>query len=223
MNNTNQPPAPSKNIVTTDRLVKFFNRTPRATVERYQDHLVKAMAKFDISTPNRISAFLAQINVESGGLQRTEENLNYSAKRLMEVFPRYFRNKEISLYAMNPERIANLVYGNRMGNGPESSGDGWRYRGRGFIQITGKSNYQAFANAMGMSLEDATKYMTTDEGAAMSAAWFWSNAKLNPLADAGDIDNISRIINAGPGGSLSSVHGLDDRREGYKRAMTIFS
>jgi putative chitinase len=208
--------------VTKSQLTKFFNQTSVLTVEPLTDDLNRVLEKYSISTPKRVAAFLAQIDIESGGLKAREENLNYSAKRLMEVFPRHFRDVDVNQYDRNPPKIANRVYRNRMGNGPEESGDGWRYRGRGFIQLTGKNNYTAFGKSMGMSPEKASEYMSTPEGAFMSAGWFWETNKLNSIADSGNIDEISRIINAGPGGSLSSVHGLDKRRESYKRALEIF-
>ena len=208
--------------VTREQLTAFFNKTPAATVGPLVDDLNHAMEQFNINTPQRVAAFMAQIDIESGGLRAREENLNYSAKRLTEVFPRHFRDVDPNQYDRNPEKIANRVYRDRMGNGSEASGDGWRYRGRGFIQLTGKNNYSAFGKAMGMSAEEASKYMETPEGACMSAGWFWETNKLNAIADRGQIDEVSRIINAGPGGSMASVHGLDKRRESYKRALDIF-
>lgn len=208
--------------VTKSQLTKFFNQTSVLTVEPLTDDINKTLERYSINTPRRVAAFLAQVDVESGGLKAREENLNYSDKRLMEVFPRHFRDVDVNQYDRNPPKIANRVYRNRMGNGPEESGDGWRYRGRGFIQLTGKNNYTAFGKSMGMTPEKASEYMSTAEGACMSAGWFWETNKLNSIADSGNIDEISRIINAGPAGSLSSVHGLDKRRESYKRALEIF-
>lgn len=208
--------------VTREQLVFFFTNTSTSIIDDLHDDLNHAMEQFFVDSPDRVAAFMAQIDIESGGLRHREENLNYSARRLMEVFPRHFRDVDVNQYDRNPQRIANRVYRNRMGNGPESSGDGWRYRGRGLIQLTGKNNYTAFGRAMGMTAEEASDYMSTAEGACMSAAWFWETNGLNPIADRGQIDEISRIINAGPGGSLSAVHGLDKRRESYKRAIEIF-
>jgi putative chitinase len=208
--------------VTKSQLTKFFNKTSVLTVEPLADDLNHALEQYSINTPRRVAAFLAQVDIESGGLRAREENLNYSAKRLMEVFPRHFRDVDVNQYDRHPPKIANRVYRNRMGNGPEESGDGWRYRGRGFIQLTGKNNYTAFGKSMGMTPEEASEYMSTAEGAFMSAGWFWETNKLNTVADRGNIDEVSRIINAGPGGAMSSVHGLDKRRESYKRALEIF-
>jgi len=208
--------------ITSKQLVSFFNKTSAAAVEPLVDDLNHAMEQFFIDTPQRVAAFMAQLDIESGGLKAREENLNYSAKRLTEVFPRHFKDVDVNQYDRNPEKIANRVYRDRMGNGSESSGDGWKFRGRGFIQLTGKNNYTAFGKAMGMSAEEVSKYMESAEGACMSAGWFWETNKLNTIADRGQIDEISRIINAGPAGSLASVHGLDKRRESYKRALDIF-
>lgn len=209
--------------VTYDQLTRFYENTPSNTIYDLVDDLNYAMEQFFIDSPDRVAMFLAQVGVESGGLRHREENLNYSAQRLMQVFPRYFRGVDVNQYARKPEKIANRVYANRMGNGPESSGDGWRYRGRGLIQLTGKNNYQAFADAMAMSLDEVVEYMQTDEGACMSAAWFWETNGLNEVADTRNVDEASRIINAGPGGSLSSVHALPERRAAYNEALQIFS
>jgi putative chitinase len=174
------------------------------------------MEHFQINTPQRIAMFLAQIGHESGGLKFVEENLNYRADRLPVVFPKYFRDVDPNQYGRNPEKIANRVYGNRMGNGPESSGDGWRYRGRGLIQLTGHDNYARFAQDMGMTVEDAVEYLKTPEGAAMSAGWFWGKNNLNVSADAGDIVANTKRIN---GGTI----GLADRQAHYQEALHIFS
>lgn len=209
--------------VTYQQLTELFPSTSSNIIDNLLDDLNYAMEQFFIDSTERIAMFLAQVGVESGGLRHREENLNYSAERLMQVFPRHFRGVDVNQYARNPEKIANRVYGNRMGNGPESSGDGWRYRGRGLIQLTGKNNYLAFADAMAMSLDEVTEYMQTEEGACMSAAWFWETNGLNPVADTGNVDEASRIINAGPRGLLSSVHALPERRNLYRRALSILS
>lgn len=207
--------------ITADQLADIYTSAPRGLIESTLDDLNHAMESFFIDSRERVSAFLAQVAVESGELKHREENLNYSAQRLLQVFPRHFVGVDVNHYARSPQRIANRVYANRMGNGPESSGDGWEYRGRGFIQLTGKDNYRAFARSMGMSLEETVDYMGTTEGASMSAAWFFEENGLNPISDRGQIDEVSRIVNAGPRGSLSSVHGLEQRRSYYRRAMSV--
>lgn len=201
--------------VTAEQLYKFFNHTPKNVVDQYVDALNHTFEQFEINTPKRVAMFLAQVGHESGGLQHIEENLNYRAERLTQVFPRYFRDVNPNDYGRNPERIANRVYANRMGNGSESSGDGYRYRGRGLIQLTGKNNYEHFARDMGMTLEEAVDYLGTPEGACMSAGWFWYTNHLNAMADAGDITGSTRRIN---GGTI----GLADRQAHYNEALHVF-
>jgi putative chitinase len=146
---------------------------------------------YEINTPQRIAAFIAQCAHESGGFVALKENLNYKAATLRKIFGKYFPNDEIAnQYASLPnkqEAIANKVYANRMGNGDEASGDGFRYCGRGLIQLTGKSNYQSFADSLEMNVEDVPEYLQTFEGAAQSACWFWETNNLNQWADKEDI------------------------------------
>ena len=201
--------------VTLEQLDSFFENTDTELLETLVDPLNAALDRYEINTPERVAMFMAQVGHESGGLKRREENLNYSAQRLTQVFPKYFRDVDPNDYARNPEKIANRVYGNRMGNGDEDSGDGYRYRGRGFIQLTGKNNYTAFANAMGMTLDEAVDYLSTAEGAAMSAAWFWDMRNLNADADRGDVVTVTKKIN---GGTI----GLHERQALYKEALGIF-
>lgn len=202
-------------MVTLEQLTSFFEDTNEELLASYLDPLNAALERYEINTPKRIAMFMAQIGHESGGLKRKEENLNYSANRLSQVFPKYFRNVDPNEYAHNPEAIANRVYGNRMGNGPEETGDGYRYRGRGFIQLTGKNNYQAFADEMEMTVEDAAEYLSTPEGAAMSAAWFWDMRNLNYDSDRGDVFTVTKKIN---GGTI----GLKERQDYYNAALEIF-
>lgn len=209
--------------VNRSQLLAFFSRANQETINGSVEPLNRIIQKFSINTKNRLCAFLAQIDVESGGLRFREENLNYSAERLLQVFPRYFKTiEEARRYAGNPQAIANRVYGNRMGNGPEESGDGWRFRGAGWIQLTGRNNFQAFANDNNMTIENAVNYARTLDGAWEVSGWFWNRNRLNVPADRGDIDEVSRIVNAGPAGSLSSVHGLQERRNSYERALRLF-
>ncbi len=165
----------------------------------------KACERFEINTVRRICAFIAQMAHESG-LQSRDENLNYSAKRLCEVWPNRFPSLvRAEPYAHNPEALANKVYANRMGNGDEASGDGWRYRGAGPLQVTGKANWTAFADAMAMSLDAALAYGRTIEGGVMAAAWFWESNDINRLADTPGVNDETRRINGGE-------NGLADRR-----------
>ena len=203
-------------MITQEQLQSFFEETNEEVIEKFVDPLNTAFERFEINTPQRIAMFLAQVGHESAGLTAVRENLNYKAATLSKVFPKYFRDRNPADYERQPEKIANLVYGNRMGNGPEESGDGYKYRGRGLIQLTGHDNYNAFANSMGMAIDEAVQYLETPEGAAMSAAWFWNSRKLNAVADAGDIVKSTKLIN---GGTI----GLEERTELYEEALEIFS
>jgi putative chitinase len=166
-----------------------------------------------------MAAFLAQCAHESGGFSSIVENLNYKPQALRRLFPKYFSDDvTANQYCARPnkqEAIANLIYANRMGNGNESSGDGYRFRGRGLIQLTGRSNYQAFADSLEMSIDDVPEYLGTFEGAAQSACWFWETNNLNKFADAGDILGMTKRIN---GGTI----GLEDRKKHYDHALHIF-
>lgn len=166
----------------------------------------QTLAKYDISTKLRKACFLAQCGHESVNFMRFEENLNYSAEGLHATFPKYFASVAAAQpYARNPQKIANMVYANRMGNGSPGSGEGWMYRGRGAIQITGKDNYTRLAHDLGMSLPDAVTYLTKPLGAVMSAGWFWNNAHLNQYADNSDMKTITQRINGGLNGYDSRV------------------
>ena len=146
-------------------------------VSQWHTALVQLFPDYEINTPQRVAAFVAQCAHESGGFMVLQENLNYRWQSLRKIFPKYFPTDEIAQqYASKTnkqEAIANRVYANRMGNGPEESGDGWRYRGRGLIQLTGRDNYSWFAASLNISPEEATEYLGTFEGAAQSACWFW--------------------------------------------------
>lgn len=184
-------------------------------VHDWYEALITVLPEYDITTPERVAAFIAQCAHESNGFTAIKENLNYRAESLMRVWPRTFPNKTIAeQYAHKPEMIANRAYGSRMGNGPEESGDGYKYCGRGLIQLTGKNNYTKFAESIGMPLEDVPAYLGTFEGAVKSACWFWSVNDLNSLADEGDITTLTKKIN---GGTL----GLDDRTARYTTALAV--
>ena len=179
------------------------------------DVLNVLMPKYDIDSPQRIAAFIAQCSHESGHFEKLIENLNYGAKGLVMTWPKRFTTPELAnKYARQPEMIANFVYANRLGNGDESSGDGWKYRGRGLIQLTGKYNYQAFADSIGINLEDVIVHLETKQGAAEAACFFWKNNKLNSYADVGDIKGMTKVINGG-------YIGLPEREENYKKALNI--
>lgn len=176
-------------------------------LEKYEQNF-KAV---EVTTPLRQAMFLAQCSHESGGFKFKVENLNYSAEALHKVFKKYFPTlAEAQKYARQPEKIANKVYANRMGNGDEKSGDGFRYRGRGYIQLTGKNNYRNFAHFQNKELNDEfLQWCESDEGAICSALWFWHTNNLNKLADAGDIKECTKRINGG-------YNGLEDRTQKYE-------
>jgi putative chitinase len=185
----------------------------------YADHWYHALCEilpdYDIDTPARVAAFLAQTAHESGGYRAIKENLNYKAASLRKVFPKYFPTDELAAqYANKPEMIANRVYGNRMGNGPEESGEGYKYCGRGLIQLTGKDNYTRYAQSLEISVEEASEHLTTFEGCVQSAAWFWEANNLNQWADKGDILTLTKRIN---GGTI----GLEDRIKHYNHALHV--
>ena len=170
---------------------------------------------YDINTVPRVAAFLAQTAHESGGYKAIKENLNYKAESLCKVWPRYFPSIDVARqYAQQPERIANRAYANRMGNGPEESGDGWKFAGKGLIQLTGKDNYTRYAQSLEISLEEASEHLTTFEGCVQSAAWFWEANNLNQWADKGDILTLTKRIN---GGTI----GLEDRVKHYNHALHV--
>ncbi len=185
-------------------------------VEYWHDALQQLLPQYQIDSPQRMAAFLAQCAHESGGFVFIKENLNYRWQSLRKTFPKYFPTDQLAQqYEKQPERIANRVYANRMGNGAEESGDGWRFCGRGLIQVTGRDNYSWFAASLEISPEEASEYMETFEGAAQSACWFWETNNLNQWADRGDILTLTKRIN---GGTI----GLEDRQKHYQHALHIF-
>lgn len=160
--------------------------------------IVDAMAEFEINTPARQAAFLAQLAHETGQLASVSENLNYSVNALMRTWPKRFPNEVAAAkVAKQPEAIANLVYANRMGNGGPETGDGWRHRGAGGFQLTGKENQQKCADYFGIAIDKIGDWLRSPEGACRSAGWFWRRANCNELADSGDFDAISDAINIG--------------------------
>lgn len=203
--------------LTKDQLKQLLPKNPY--IDHWYDALSKLLPDYEINTPQRIAAFMAQCVHESGEFTALKENLNYRAPTLRKVFGKYFPDDNIANeYANKPnkqEAIANRVYANRMGNGDEASGDGFRYCGRGLIQLTGKDNYSWFAASLNITPDEASQYLETFEGAAQSACWFWETNNLNALADVGDFNTMTKRIN---GGTL----GLDDRIAHYKRALQIF-
>lgn len=178
------------------------------------------MEKFQINTPLRLAHFLAQCGHESGGFKAVNENLNYGAQGLLSIFKKYFPTEaKANEYARKPEKIANLVYGGRMGNGPEASGEGFKYRGRGYIQLTGKDNYVAFDKVV---TEDITANpdLVATKYPLLSAAWFWNSRGLNTLADKGATDaEVTAITKKVNGGTI----GLPDRIKHFKEFHSVLA
>jgi putative chitinase len=178
-------------------------------------NLANILPEYDIDTPHRVAAFMAQCGHESGGFTLMQENLNYSAKGLVGTFKKYFPTEaHAKPYERNPQMIANRVYANRMGNGDEASGEGWYFRGRGIVQITGKNNYTKCSQSLfenNMLVENPDLLLEV-EYAIHSACWFWSAARLNELADIGDIKTMTKRINGG-------YIGLEDRINHYNHAI----
>jgi len=178
--------------------------------EKLRPHAQETFEKYSINTVNRSLHFLSQVMHESGDFKRKEENLNYSANGLVLTFRKYFDADLAKQYQNKPEKIANRVYANRMGNGDEASGDGWKYRGRGFIQLTGKDNYEALSRDLMGDFVNNPHFVAEDKYAMLSAGWFWNSRNLNSLADLGlTIDVIERITKKVNGG----LNGLSARIE----------
>jgi putative chitinase len=203
--------------ITEDQLAAMLP-TNREIAEWCKE-LNKAFPKHEINNARRIAGFISQCAHESRDFTAMEENLNYSKEALERVFPRYFGagKRNAAEYARNPEKIANYVYmdANRSAAGALGNtqpGDGWKFRGRGLKQLTGRNNYARFAQAYGMTAEQASDWIETKEGALASALWFWTTNKLNPVADTGDVVALTKRIN---GGDI----GLADRQSRYNVAM----
>ncbi len=191
------------------KLEKLKGHIPDAVIAMIPD----TAAKFQINTPVRLAHFLAQCGHESGGFRVTQENLNYSAKGLNGIFKKYFPTEAAATaYARQPQKIANKVYANRMSNGDEASGDGFKFRGRGYIQLTGRANYTAFGKSIGEDIA-SNPDVVSGKYALLSAAWFWSNNGLNKLADGGATDSVvTSITKRVNGGTI----GLADRIKHFK-------
>jgi putative chitinase len=203
-------------MLTLGQLKQMLPKNPY--VADWHEALSQLLPDYDINTPQRIAAFVAQCAHESGNFMVLKENLNYKPATLRKIFPKYFPTDAIANdYATRLNKqaaIANRAYGNRMGNGDESSGDGWRFCGRGLIQLTGRNNYQAFADSLEMNINDVPEYLGTFEGAAQSACWFWETNNLNRFADKNDIKGLTKAINGG-------YIGLEDRIKHYNHALHV--
>ena len=200
--------------ITQEQLKQLLPGNPY--IEQWCSALNEILPEYGIDTPKRVAAFIAQCAHESGGFKFLTENLNYRWQSLRKTFPKYFPTDELAQqYEKQPAKIANRVYGNRMGNGDEASGDGYRYCGRGLIQLTGKDNYTLFAGSIETPVEEVPEYLGTFEGAVQSACWFWDSNNLNQYADNDDILTMTKRIN---GGTL----GLEDRKKHYDHAKHVF-
>ena len=205
----------------------------QATAQKWVDAVAAACREFHINTPQRIAGFLSQCAHESGGFERLQENLNYSADGMAGIWPKRFAvlgpdkkpikkdgknqpNKFALALHRKPEMIANVVYSGRMGNGPTESGEGWKYRGRGLKQLTGKDNHRACSSGLGVDLVSNPDMLLEPVYAARSAAWFWASNKCNNFADSGDIEGLTKKINGG-------LIGIDDRKKRYASAMSSLS
>lgn len=208
--------APSTGFFTADTLKAIMPNASQTNIDKYLDALNSEMSKFDINTPLRAAHFIAQLAHESGSFKYSSENLNYSASALRAVFGKYFPTEEMAEeYARKPEKIANRVYANRMGNGDEGSGEGWKYRGRGLIQLTGKDNYTNCGKATGLDLVGNPEQLAENADSAVAAAgWFWDMRKLNSYADQDDIKAITKRINGG-------YNGLEDREKYLANAKKV--
>jgi putative chitinase len=205
------PAAPVQTVANVGglKLDKLKGHIPDAVIQMIPD----TAAKFQINTPLRLAHFLAQCGHESGGFRVTQENLNYSAKGLNGIFKKYFPTEAAAAaYARQPQKIANKVYANRMANGSEASGDGYKFRGRGYIQLTGRDNYTQFGKAIGEDIASNPDKVSS-QYALLSAAWFWSKNGLNKLADGGAGDTVvTSITKRVNGGTI----GLADRIKHFK-------
>jgi putative chitinase len=203
-------------MITLDILQQLCPKTKKTVLQLYATPLHEVAEYYDMYVNmNRAAAFVAQTAHESGGFNFVKENLSYGAKGLMTTFKKYFPNEDLAKqYERKPEKIANRVYGGRMGNGDEASGDGYRFCGRGLIQLTGRNNYTKFAADLGISVEDTVAYLETPAGAVSSAGWFWDNNNLNQYCDSNDFVTLTKRIN---GGTI----GLEDRQHHYQLALQL--
>ena len=201
-------------MLTKEKIVHLLHGTPEA--DAWADAAMEILPKYEITTANRIAGFFAQVGHESSGLKTLEENLFYRAETLDKIFPKYFKNagRNAAEYAKQPEKIANIVYASRMGNGDTASGDGYKFRGRGAIQLTGRENYTNFGKTVGLTAEQVIDYVQTKKGALESACWYWNSRNINAACDANDIVKMTKLVN---GGTI----GLEDRRKHYNEALAI--
>jgi len=206
---------------TADQLRRMLGGNTNAP--KWHAAMMEIFPKYNITTIERVAGFVAQTAHESTNYRTLEENLNYSAKRLVEVFPRYFGpgKRNPAEYANNPEKLANYIYMDEFRSpsgalGNKQPGDGWRFRGRGLKQLTGRDNYARFGKTVGMTAEKAAEYVATEKGAIESACWFWNQRNLNTIADTKNIRRLTEVIN---GGTI----GLEDRTRRFNEAIQILT
>lgn len=185
--------------------------------KEWYEAMCEILPLWEVNTIERVAGFVAQCGHESAGFRVLSENLNYSAKALNTIFPKYFRRagRDANDYHRQPEKIANVIYASRMDNGDSSSGDGWRFRGGGILQLTGRYNYTEFGKAVDKTPEEAVEYVRTKKGALDSACWFWDTNNINKYCDSQDIVGMTKRIN---GGTI----GLEDRKKHYLHALDVF-
>lgn len=204
-------------VITRAQILRSVPETDKSRIDDFVKVFNKWSERFEITTPLRVVHFLSQCLHESGNLKYVVENLNYSAEGLLKTFPKYFTREQANEYARKPQMIANRVYANRMGNGNEASGDGWKYRGRGFIQITGRLNYQDYAKSSFCvgNLMTNPEWLEASPGNLKSAMFFWWKNGCNALADRDDVDALTRRINGG-------LNGLANRKFMLRRLKKEF-
>lgn len=199
------PTTTSASLVSPALLSALCPSLSSSTLSSFCNALDLDLPKAKITPPLCVAHFMAQTAHESAGYSQLRENLNYSASALSSLFSKYFVGVDLNSYARQPEKIANRIYANRMGNGNEQSGDGWTYRGRGIIQLTGKANYQAFSQDWGVDVVSQPDLVATDPVLAVaSGCWYWQKRNINAAAEADDLIKVTRLINGG-------TNGLDDR------------
>lgn len=203
-------------VLSARQLAEMMPDAKAELIEHYLAAINVCLSRYQINTPLRVAHFIAQIGHESGSLRYAQENLNYSTKALRSVFGKYFPTDDLAeAYARKPEKIASRVYAGRMGNGDEASGEGWAYRGRGLIQLTGKDNYRAFSQAVEQELlENPELVADNPQLTVATAGWYWDSCHLNQYADQDALKQITRRINGG-------YNGLDDREQRLSRARLV--
>jgi putative chitinase len=200
--------------LTKDHIIHILHGNADAAA--WADAALEILPKYEITTANRIAGFFAQCGHESMNFTVLSENLNYRAETLEKLFSKYFSKagRNAADYAKQPEKIANVIYANRMGNGDTASGEGFAFRGRGIVQLTGRENYTSFGKSVGMTAEQVIDYVTTKKGALESACWYWNSRNINAACDANDIVKMTKLVN---GGTI----GLDDRKKHYEQALAV--